>query len=130
MHQTARDSIDRAAGDARALEAAWEKYSDRAYTEWVTFTWDPKKAKENLKKHGVDFREAATVFGDTLSTTFPDTDHSAGERRFLTVGMSAAGRILVVSHTEVVANTIRIINARTATRRERRFYEEDEFGHS
>ncbi len=91
----------------------------------MTFTWDPKKAKENLKKHGVDFREAATVFGDTLSTTFPDAVHSTGERRFLIIGMSALGRILVVSHTEA-ADNIRIISARTATRRERKFYEEDE----
>ena len=66
----------------------------------MNFTWDPKKAAENLKKHGVDFREAATVFDDPLSTTFPDPDHSAGERRFLIVGNSAPGRILVVSHTE------------------------------
>ena len=91
----------------------------------MTFTWDPKKAEENLKKHGVDFREAATVFDDTLSTTFPDAGHSPGERRFLIIGMSALGRILVVSHTEA-ANIIRIISARTATRRERKFYEEDE----
>jgi len=90
----------------------------------VTFTWDPKKTEENLKKHGVDFREAATVFDDTLSTTFPDAGHSTGERRFLMVGMSALGRILVVSHSEA-ANIIRIISARTATRRERKFYEED-----
>jgi hypothetical protein len=91
----------------------------------VTFTWDPKKAGENLKKHGVDFREAATVFDDTLSTTFPDAGHSTGERRFLIIGMSALGRILVVSHAEA-ADIIRIISARTATRRERQFYEEDE----
>jgi len=91
----------------------------------VTFTWDPKKAEENLKKHGVDFREAATVFDDTLSTTFPDAGHSTGEQRFLLIGMSALGRILVVSHTEA-ADIIRIISARTATRRERRFYEENE----
>jgi uncharacterized DUF497 family protein len=91
----------------------------------VNFTWDPKKAAENLKKHGVDFREAATVFDDPLSTTFPDPDHSAGERRFLIVGNSAPGRILVVSHTES-GDTIRIISARTATRRERKFYEEDQ----
>ena len=91
----------------------------------MTFTWDPKKAEENLKKHGVDFREAATVFDDTLSTTFPDAGPSTGERRFLIIGMSALGRILVVSHTEA-AKIIRIISARTATRRERKFYEEDE----
>ena len=91
----------------------------------MTFTWDPKKAEENLKKHGVDFREAATVFDDTLSTTFPDAGHSTGERRFLIIGMSALGRVLVVSHTEA-AHIIRIISARIATRRERTFYEEDE----
>ena len=91
----------------------------------MTFTWDPKKAEANLKKHGVDFREAATVFDDTLSTTFPDAGHSTGERRFLIIGMSALGRVLVVSHIEA-ADIIRIISARTAARRERRFYEEDE----
>ena len=73
--------------------------------------------------HGVDFREAATVFDNPLSTTFPDDDHSTGERRFLIIGLSALGRILVVSHTENSA-TIRIISARTATRPERKFYEE------
>lgn len=91
----------------------------------MKFTWDPNKAEENLKAHGVDFREAATVFDDLLSTTFPDIDHSVGERRFLIIGMSALGRILVVSHTET-GDTIRMISARTATRRERRFYEADD----
>jgi uncharacterized DUF497 family protein len=90
----------------------------------VTFTWDPQKADENLKKHGVDFREAATVFDDTLSMTFPDEGHSVGERRFLIIGMSALGRIVVVSHMELAADTIRIISARRATRPERTFYEE------
>ena len=66
----------------------------------MNFTWDPAKAEENLKKHHVDFREAATVFDDPLSTTFPDDDHSLGERRFLIIGGSALNRILVVSHTE------------------------------
>ena len=91
----------------------------------MRFTWDPNKAEESLKAHGVDFREAATVFDDPLSTTFPDPDHSIGERRFLIIGMSALSRILVVSHIET-GDTIRIISARTATRRERRFYEEEE----
>jgi uncharacterized DUF497 family protein len=89
----------------------------------VTFSWDPKKAEQNLRKHGVDFREGATVFSDTLSTTFRDVDHSTDERRFLIIGMSAFRRILVVSHTET-ADVIRIISARNATRRERRYYEE------
>ena len=91
----------------------------------MTFTWDPRKADQNRKTHGVDFREAATVFDDALSTTFPDVDHSVGERRFLIIGLSAAGRILVVTHTEA-GDTIRIISARRATRREQRFYEEDD----
>jgi uncharacterized DUF497 family protein len=91
----------------------------------VTFTWDPKKAEANRKKHGVDFREAATVFHDPLSIAFPDPDHSVGESRFLIVGMSAFGRVLVVSYTEVAADLIRIISARTATGQERKFYEED-----
>ena len=92
----------------------------------MTFAWDPRKAEENLKKHGVDFREAATVFDDLLSTTFPDDDHSTGERRFLIIGLSALGRILVVPHTENSA-TIRSISARPATRPERKFYEENDF---
>ena len=91
----------------------------------MTFTWDPRKADQNRKTHGVDFREAATVFDDALSTTFPDVDHSVGERRILIIGLSAAGRILVVAHTEA-GDTIRIISARRATRREQRFYEEDD----
>jgi len=81
------------------------------------------KAATNRKKHGVDFREAATVFNDLLSTTFPDEGHSIVERRFLTIGESVRGELLVVAHTEEV-KTIRIISARLATRRERRFYEE------
>ena len=91
----------------------------------MKFTWDPTKAAENLQKHGVDFREAATVFDDPLSTTFPDADHSEGEQRFLILGTSALGRILVVSHTDT-GDTIRIISARATTRRERRFYEEND----
>ncbi len=89
----------------------------------MTFSWDPHKATANLKKHGIDFREGATVLEDFLSTTFPDDAHSSPERRFVTIGKSAAGRLLVVVHTEV-GDTIRIISARKATRREQRFYEE------
>ena len=91
----------------------------------MTFTWDPAKAEANLKKHGVDFREAATVFDDPWSVAFPDADHSWGERRYVTIGASAVGRILVVAYTEVNATTIRIISARVATSHERKFYEED-----
>jgi uncharacterized DUF497 family protein len=96
----------------------------------VTFTWDPKKAEANRKKHGVDFREAATVFDDPLSVAFPDPDHSVGEARFLIIGLSALGRVLVVSYAEVAVDLIRIISARIAAARERTFYEEDSNSHS
>jgi uncharacterized DUF497 family protein len=86
----------------------------------MTFEWDPRKAAVNRRKHQVTFREAATVFADFFSTTFPDHDHSASEERFLTVGMSAEGRVLVVAHSEL-NDTIRIISARPVTRRERNF---------
>lgn len=91
----------------------------------MTFTWDAKKAEANRKKHDVDFREAATVFDDPFSVAFPDPDHSVGEARFLITGMSGLGRVLVVSYIEVPADLIRIISARTATARERNFYEEE-----
>ena len=88
----------------------------------MVFAWDPAKAAANRKKHHVDFREAATVFDDLLSTTFSDVDHSISERRFLIIGTSAHRRVLVVAYTEQ-AETVRIISARPATRRERIFYE-------
>ena len=90
----------------------------------MTFSWDPRKAASNLKKHGIDLREGATVFDDSLSVTFPDLEHSIDERRHLIIGVSARGRVLVVSHQEAAAGQVRIINARRATRRERTFYEE------
>ena len=90
----------------------------------MVFKWDTRKAAANLKKHGIDFHEAATVLGDTLSSTFPDTGHSSlVEPRFLTIGMSSPVLVLVVAHTER-SDTVRIIRARRATRHERRFYEE------
>lgn len=89
----------------------------------MLFEWDRRKEAANRRKHGVGFGEAATVFGDPLATTFPDIDHSQSEQRFLTVGASLGGRLLVVAHTES-RETIRIISARPVTRRERRFYEE------
>jgi uncharacterized DUF497 family protein len=90
----------------------------------VTFEWDPKKAAANRRKHGVDFHEAATTMEDPLSTTYPDPDHSVDERRQVTIGQSVRGRVLVVAHTER-NDVLRIISAREATARERRFYEED-----
>lgn len=88
----------------------------------MKFTWNPAKADANRKKHGVDFDEAATVFGDPLAGTFPDADHSMGETRMITVGVSCAGRLLVVAHTEG-SEEIRIISARLATAHERKAYE-------
>jgi len=89
----------------------------------VRFIWDAKKAPINIRKHGVSFQEAATVFRDVLSATGSDPDHSTREHRFVTFGLSEAGRLLVVSHTEE-GWSIRIISARLATKRERRIYEE------
>ena len=90
----------------------------------VIFTWDVRKNAANVRKHGIDFREAATVFSDPLSTTFPDDDHSEIEQRFLTLGTSVTGTLLVIAHTEE-GDTIRIISARPAMPRERKFYEEN-----
>ena len=89
----------------------------------LTFTWDKKMAAANLRKHGVAFEEAATVFGDTLSLTTFDPDHSIDQDRFILLGASNRGRLLVVAHTEQ-SDTIRIISARLATRGERIIYEE------
>jgi hypothetical protein len=88
----------------------------------VEFEWDPGKAKANARKHGVRFEEAVTVFGDPLAVTFDDPDHSVGEHRLLTFGVSVKGRLLVVVHTER-SQRVRIINARRATRAERHIYE-------
>lgn len=86
--------------------------------------WDDRKARINLRKHGVAFAEAATVLEHALSLTFWDPDHSLQEFRFVTIGLSSHGRILMVAHTDR-GETIRLISARRATRTERRFYEED-----
>jgi uncharacterized DUF497 family protein len=89
----------------------------------IRFEWDPDKAERNLDKHGVSFVEAATVLEDPLSMTFYDPDHSIDEDRFITVGLSRVGKLLVVAHTDR-EDRIRIISAREATRRERKYYEE------
>ncbi|MBD2124115.1 MULTISPECIES: BrnT family toxin [Trichocoleus] len=89
----------------------------------MEFEWDSNKAASNVQKHGVEFQEAATVFGDVLSATFPDPDHSIRENRYVTIGLSRYGRLLVVSHADRNDRT-RIISAREATRQERRFYAE------
>ena len=90
----------------------------------MRFFWDPKKAASNSRKHGVSFEEASTAFGDYLSFTSADPDHSAGEQRWITVGVSVRRRLLTVSHTEEEEDIIRIISARPATPRERKLYEE------
>jgi hypothetical protein len=90
----------------------------------MEFEWDPKKAARNLKDHKVSFEEAATVFGDPLSLTYPDPDHSFDEYRFITIGSSIDGKLLLISHTDR-DEKIRIISAREATKREKRFYEEE-----
>ena len=90
----------------------------------MEFEWDEDKARNNALKHKVDFDEAATVFGDPLSSTFPDPDHSLEEDRYITIGTSGRGRVLIVSHTDR-QDRIRIISARKATRHERRVYEEE-----
>jgi uncharacterized DUF497 family protein len=90
----------------------------------VGFTWDPRKAERNLAKHGVSFDDATTVFEDDFFLVFADPDHSTDERRFIIMGQSKSGRLLVVAYTER-SDTIRIISAREATRQERKTYAEE-----
>lgn len=89
----------------------------------MRFEWDPEKAKRNLKKHGVSFDEAVTAFFDPLSATFDDPDHSDDEQRYITIGFSSRGRLLVIGHTER-GEVVRIISARPATAHERKRHEE------
>jgi hypothetical protein len=89
----------------------------------MEFEWDARKSRLNQDKHGISFHEAASVFGDPLALTFDDSAHAGQERRYLTFGLSAVGRALVVVHTSR-GDTIRIISARSMTPRERRFYEQ------
>ena len=89
----------------------------------LIFEWDEAKAKENLKKHGVSFEEGKTIFNDSLLLTFPDIEHSVNEERYINIGLSADGRILIVIHVER-QEKIRIVSCRKATASERIFYEE------
>ena len=86
------------------------------------FEWDSAKATTNVRKHGVTFDEASTVFGDPLALLMPDPDHSEGEERYVLLGMSTQQRLLVVAFAERPPRT-RLISARRAVRRERRRYE-------
>lgn len=89
----------------------------------MQFEWDNEKAESNLKKHGVSFEEAETVFGDFLARVFEDEEHSFEERRHGIVGHSMNSRLLIVSFTERENDMIRIISAREVTPKERRSYE-------
>ena len=88
----------------------------------MNFEWDSDKAVSNLAKHNVSFHEASTVFGDSLSLTFPNPDHSVDESRYITIDESTQRRLLIISHADR-AQRIRIISAREVTRQERKIYE-------
>ena len=88
------------------------------------FEWDPEKAEKNLLKHNVEFEEARTVFDDPIFITFLDEEHSIDEERYITIGLSNKGRLLLVAHAER-NDRIRIISARKATKNEEKFYQEE-----
>lgn len=92
----------------------------------MIFEWDEDKAITNITKHKVAFEEAKTLFNDPSLLTFPDVDHSEDEMRFINIGISARGRMLVLIHAER-GKKIRIISSRKATKDERRFYEQKSF---
>jgi len=91
----------------------------------LEFEWDPKKAPRNLRKHRVSFEEAASVFNDDFATVYEDPDHSPHERRYLSIGASARGRLLIIAYSYRGVR-IRIISARQVTKQERETYEEEE----
>ncbi len=90
----------------------------------LVFEWHAEKSRMNLRKHGVSFREAMSVFGDPMSLTIQDSEHSWEEDRRIDLGMSSLSRLVVVAYTER-GKWIRIISARLATRTERQIYEEE-----
>jgi uncharacterized protein len=90
------------------------------------YEWDEDKARTNLRKHQVSFQERATVFSDQFVATLLDPDHSFDEQRYVAIGRSVRGRILVVVFTEC-GDKLRLISCRKATPRERKAYEEDNF---
>jgi len=91
----------------------------------LEFDWDPKKAASNLRKHDVSFEEAASVFNDEFATVYEDPDHSQHQRRYLSIGTSARGRLLIIAYFYRGVR-IRIINARRVTKQEREMYEEED----
>ncbi|NWG19048.1 MAG: BrnT family toxin [Chloroflexi bacterium] len=88
----------------------------------LIFEWDDRKAKTNARKHGVTFAEAATIFSDPYLITFGDEEHSESEDRFISIGQSERGRVLLVVHADR-EHTIRLISCRKATAQERMYYE-------
>ncbi len=89
----------------------------------LQFEWDPLKAAKNLKKHNVSFDEAATALNDPMLITFIDEEHSVDEERYITLGFSNQGRLLMVAHTDRNGK-VRIVSARQATKKEEQFYVE------
>ena len=89
----------------------------------LTFEWDEGKARENLRKHKVEFDEGKSIFNDPFLLTFPDLDNSGNEARYISIGLSDRDRILLLIHTDRHGR-IRIISCRKATTRERRYHEE------
>ena len=90
----------------------------------LNFEWDPKKNKENVRGHGITFEEAKTIFTDQYARLIADPDHSEEEDRFILLGTSISSRLLVVCHCIRLNETIRLISARKADKRERRLYED------
>jgi uncharacterized protein len=103
------------------VQIKWTAFGEPAMIE---FEWDPEKARANLRKHGVSFVEAGTVFGDPLSICVFDPDHSSDEERYITIGTSRQGRAIMIAHAER-GNRIRVISARELTRAERKQYEKE-----
>jgi len=115
-----QEDLGRCAGDGSS-----DRVKEGRIGTGLMFEWDPNKARRNLKTHGVSFDEASTAFRDPLSKTIDDPLHWEGEERFVLIGRSATGRLLVVVHTER-GDRIRLISARSATKKERFKHEENE----
>ena len=94
-------------------------------THSLEFEWDSRKDASNLRKHGVSFEEAASVFNDLLAAVYEDPDHSVREQRYLTIGTSNRGRLLHIAYADR-GERIRIINARKVTKTERDLYEKED----
>lgn len=90
----------------------------------MNFEWDENKNRTNIKKHGVDFRDACYVFADMYALSMPDDEHSENEERWLLLGASQNGKILLVVHTQRIGDIVRIISARKATKHEQKTYNE------